>query len=118
LVAPHLAVIDAFEAMEGNGPTDGTPVAMRLALASTDALSADVVGTTLMGFDPDEVGYLHYCKKMGLGNGELTEIEIVGNASVDECTRPFRPHHAYHRQQQWRSLKVEQMLQAATRNEG
>ena len=34
LVAPHLTVIDAFEAMEGNGPTEGTPVPLRLALAS------------------------------------------------------------------------------------
>jgi uncharacterized protein (DUF362 family) len=110
LVKPHLAVIDGFEAMEGNGPTGGTPVSLRVALASTDALAADVVGATLMGFDVDEVGYLHYCRKMGLGAGDLDRIELVGNAPLASCVRPFRPHHAIQRQRQWRSPRVEAYL--------
>lgn len=111
LVKPHLAVIDAFEAMEGNGPTDGTPVPMHLALTSTDALAADVVGTTLMGFDADEVGYLHYCKRLGLGVGDLGRIEIVGNTTLAECTRPFRPHDTWRRQRRWKLAGVERVLQ-------
>lgn len=109
-VTPHLAVIDGFEAMEGNGPTLGTPVPMRLALVSSDALAADVVGTTLMGFDADEVGYLHYCKKMGLGTGDLERIEIVGNATLAESTWQFRPHDTYHRQLRWQLPQAEQYL--------
>jgi uncharacterized protein (DUF362 family) len=109
-VVPHLAVIDAFEAMEGNGPTHGTPVPMHLALVSTDALAADVVGTTLMGFDADEVGYLHYCKKMGLGTGDLERIEIVGNATLAESTWQFRPHDTYHRQIRWQLPQAEHYL--------
>lgn len=101
-VVPHLAVIDAFEAMEGNGPTEGTAVPLHLALASTDALAADVVGAALMGFDADEIGYLHYCKRLGLGAGDLKKIRIVGNATLADCARPFRPHHAIHRQRQWK----------------
>jgi uncharacterized protein (DUF362 family) len=34
-------VIDGFEGMEGNGPMNGTPVASRLAIASTDLVAAD-----------------------------------------------------------------------------
>jgi uncharacterized protein (DUF362 family) len=109
-VIPHLAVIDGFEAMEGNGPTDGTPVPLRLALASTDALAADVVGTALMGFDADQVGYLHYCKRMGLGVGDLAQIGIVGNTTLADCTRSFRPHETYLRQRQWELPRVEQYL--------
>ena len=101
LVAPHLAVIDGFEAMEGNGPTAGTPVPLRLALASTDPLAADVVGTTLMGFDPDSVGYLHYCKATNVGVGDLDSIEIVGNTRLADCVRPFRPHDSILRQRNW-----------------
>jgi hypothetical protein len=110
LVKPHLAVIDGFEAMEGNGPTDGSPVAMHLALASTDALAADVVGTVLMGFDPDEVGYLHYCNIMGLGIGDLGCIQLIGNATLADCTHRFRPHEAYHRQRRWKLPNVEEYL--------
>ena len=39
---PHLAIIDGFEAMEGNGPTKGERVDWRIALTSTDWLAADV----------------------------------------------------------------------------
>jgi uncharacterized protein (DUF362 family) len=110
LVAPHLAVIDGFEAMEGNGPTDGTIVPLGLALVSTDALAADVVGTTIMGFDPDNVGYLHYCQRMQLGVGDLSCIEIVGNARLADCIRPFRPHDTYRRQRRWHLPGAERYL--------
>ena len=48
---PDLAVIDGFLAMEGNGPTSGTPVEHRVAIASLDWLAADRVGVALMGID-------------------------------------------------------------------
>jgi uncharacterized protein (DUF362 family) len=100
-VVPHLAVIDGFEGMEGNGPSEGTPVPLRLALASVDALAADVAGAALMGFHAGEVGYLHYCKQLGLGAGDLSNIEILGNASLEDCTRSFRPHDTFQRQRRW-----------------
>jgi uncharacterized protein (DUF362 family) len=111
LVVPQLAVIDGFEAMEGNGPTHGTPVPTRLALASTDALAADVVGTALMGFDIDEVGYLHYCKMMGLGSGDLAQIGIIGNTTLADCARQFRPHDTIRRQRRWRIPDAQEYLQ-------
>jgi uncharacterized protein (DUF362 family) len=79
-------------------------------LASTDALAADVVGTTLMGFDAEDVGYLHYCKRLGVGTGDLDQIEIVGNATLTECARHFRPHPSIRRQRRWRSRRAERLL--------
>ena len=111
MVKPHLSVIDGFEAMEGNGPSEGDPVPWRIALASTDALAADVTAATLMGFDPDDVGYLHYCKVMGLGVGDLAQIQIVGNTTVDDCARRFRPHDTVHRQRRWQLSEAEKYLQ-------
>jgi uncharacterized protein (DUF362 family) len=115
-VVPHLSVIDGFEAMEGNGPSEGDPVPWGIALASTDALAADVTAVTLMGFDPDEVGYLHYCKMMGLGAGDLDEIRIVGNATMDDCARRFRPHDTVHRQRRWQLSGAESYLQPQRSN--
>jgi len=60
------------------------------------------VATRLMGFDLDEVGYLHYCKLGGLGVGDLGDIEIVGNAAMEECARNFKPHPTYRQQLEWR----------------
>jgi uncharacterized protein (DUF362 family) len=110
LVVPHLAVIDGFEAMEGNGPSDGTLVPLQVALVGTDALAADVVGAALMGFDADEIGYLHYCKQMGLGAGDLERIKIVGNTTLADCASTFRPHYAIDRQRRWKLPHVEQYL--------
>ncbi len=116
LVAPHLAVVDGFEAMEGNGPTNGTPVPLRLALASTDPLAADVVGAALMGFDAEHVGYLHYCRRIGLGTGDLNRIEIVGNSTLADCAHPFRPHSAIHRQRRWKLAQAEKYLHPRERS--
>ena len=75
---PHLAVIDGYDGMEGNGPTQGTPVEHRVCVASPDWLAADRVALELMGIDFAKVGYLNYCAQAGLGQSELQNIEIVG----------------------------------------
>jgi uncharacterized protein (DUF362 family) len=110
VIAPHLSVSDGFVGMEDAGPSSGDPVDLRVAIASTDFLAADTVATTIMGFDPDEVGYLHYCKLGGLGAGDLDNIEIVGNATIEECRRSFKPHPTYRKQLQWRLPSVEEYL--------
>jgi uncharacterized protein (DUF362 family) len=75
---PHLAVIDGFEGMEGNGPNNGTPVDHRVCVASTDWLAADRISAELMGVDFATVGYLNYCAQAGLGEADLNKIEIIG----------------------------------------
>ena len=82
----------------------------RIALASNDALAADVVTATMMGFDPGEVGYLHYCKRMGLGAGDLDQIPMMGNTTMADCARLFRPHDTVHRQRRWHLPRAEQYL--------
>ncbi|NOX44432.1 MAG: DUF362 domain-containing protein, partial [Caldiserica bacterium] len=68
---PHLGVIDGFVGMEGDGPTAGTEVPHRVALAGTDPVALDAVATCLMGFDPREVGYLVHTEAFGLGISSL-----------------------------------------------
>lgn len=101
VMAPHLSVIDGYVGMEGNGPTHGAPVELRLAIASTDFLAADAVAVRIMGFDLDEVGYLHYCQLGGLGKADPEEMEVLGNCTIEECVRPFKPHPTYRRQSEW-----------------
>ena len=75
---PHLAVIDGYQGMEGEGPVDGTPVEHRVAVASLDWLAADRVAVELMGIDFAKVGYLNFCGQGGMGEIDLKKIEIVG----------------------------------------
>ncbi len=110
LVWPHLAVIDGFEGMEGNGPVSGSPVPWRIALAGTDPLAVDSLTAYLMGFDPDKIGYLYYCKVGGLGIGDLSKIKVVGNVPIEEVRRRFLPHSSYRKQLSWRFPEAEKYL--------
>ena len=80
---PHLAVVDGFEGMEGDGPISGTPVDHRVCVVSTDWLAADTVSAELMGFGIGKIGYLTYCAQAGLGQTDLGKIEILGPALKD-----------------------------------
>jgi uncharacterized protein (DUF362 family) len=110
IMAPHLSVIDGYIGMEGSGPSHGDPVELRLAIASTDFLAADAVAVRIMGFDLDEIGYLHYCQIGGLGKADPEEIEILGNCTVEECVCPFKPHPIYKRQLGWQIPDVRRLL--------
>ncbi len=88
---PDLGVIDGFVAMEGNGPVGGTPVDARVALASLDPLAMDTLTTKLMGFDPTKILYLTSMAEAGMGQGDLTKVQVLGT-SVDECRYKFKPN--------------------------
>ncbi len=102
----HLAVLDGFTAMEGAGPTQGSPVDLHLAVASTDFISADSVGARIMGFDPEEIGYLHHAIADGLGEGAPDRIRVLGER-LEDCIRPFEPPPSYARQRVWKRPEVE-----------
>jgi uncharacterized protein (DUF362 family) len=86
---PHLAIIDGYDGMEGNGPTQGTPVDHRVCVAGTDWLATDRVAVELMGIDFTKVGYLNYCYQTGMGMADLNKIEIIGE-SISNHIRPYR----------------------------
>ena len=75
---PHLAVIDGYDGMEGNGPTMGKAVDHRVCVVSSDWLAADRLAVELMGIDFAKVGYLNFCADAGLGQADLKKIEVVG----------------------------------------
>ncbi len=95
-----LGVIDGYEGMEGNGPWSGTPVAHRIAVASTDFLAADRVGVECMGIDAGWPGYLNYCYQDGLGQWDLSKIDVVG-AKIADVRIKYRQHADVDRMLQW-----------------
>jgi uncharacterized protein (DUF362 family) len=99
-VHPHLAVIDGFEGMEGNGPRLGTPVDHRICVASTDWYAADRVSVELMGIDFGIVGWLNFCAQTGLGEADLNKIEIVGERIGDHIKK-YKLHENIDQQLTW-----------------
>ena len=96
-----VGLVDGFEGMEGNGPVSGTPVPSRIALASTDFLAVDRVGLECMGVDPGYPGYLNYCAQGGVGQYDLTKIDVVG-AKIADVQKKYRLHADVDRMLEWR----------------
>ncbi len=112
-VLPHLAVIDGFEGMEGAGPNNGDAVPWHTALAGVDPVAVDHLSAYLMGFDPTTIGYLTYCANMGLGVGNLDQMEILGGMKLESVRRVFRPHPNTEREKAWHMQGAERLLEEA-----
>ena len=97
---PHLAIIDGLTGMEGNGPVNGTAVDHKVAIASTDFLAADRLGTELMGIDFQKVGYLAFCARAGMGQADLSAMEVLGEPAARH-KRQYRLHDNIETQYRW-----------------
>jgi uncharacterized protein (DUF362 family) len=90
-VFPDLAVIDGFVGIEGNGPAWGSPIASHVALASRDAVAADIMATRVMGFDPKIINYLNVMAEAGMGQGDGDKIQLLGSP-LEQCITKYRPN--------------------------
>ena len=86
--------------MEGNGPSAGTPVPSRIAIASTDFLAADRVGAETMGVDPNWLGWMKYSGEVGLGQTDLSRIEVRGS-QIAAVQKKYRMHDDIQRMLEW-----------------
>ncbi len=86
-VNPQLTIIDAIDAMEGNGPTGGTSHPLHLLLAARDFYTQDYFASGLMGLDPMKIEMIRQAVKTGLAVPD--EITIVGDP-VPENLTPFQ----------------------------
>ncbi|HVB97705.1 MAG TPA: DUF362 domain-containing protein [Candidatus Dormibacteraeota bacterium] len=86
-VRPDFSIIDGIIAMEGNGPTQGTPKAAGVLVMGDDPVAVDATATRLMGLAPERIGYL---QKAGyvLGNLRAEKIVQIGE-SLEETRTPF-----------------------------
>ena len=99
-IKPDLSIIDGFIGMQGNGPVDGSPIKMNLALASLDPIAVDVCAAKLMGIDPNMIGYLSHILKYE--KYDESKIQVIGNTSIANEKKEFRLHSNSRRQLNWK----------------
>ena len=75
-ISPRLHVMDGVTAMEGNGPTSGTPIAMNVLLFSADAVALDAVFAHLVHLNPADVPTCVSGVKAGLGVMDADQITV------------------------------------------
>jgi uncharacterized protein (DUF362 family)/NAD-dependent dihydropyrimidine dehydrogenase PreA subunit len=78
LRVPDLFIVDAITGMEGNGPASPDIREIGLILASDNAVAVDAVIATMMGCDPSRLRFLQKAKEAGLGDYDVSKIEIIG----------------------------------------
>ncbi len=78
LRVPDLFIVDAVVGMEGNGPASPDLRNIGVILASDNAVAVDAVIATMMGCDPGRLRFLQKAKEAGLGDYDLSTIEIIG----------------------------------------
>jgi uncharacterized protein (DUF362 family) len=107
---PHIAVIDGTRGLQGNGPggTDAVE-GFGIAAASADVFAADAVMAKAMGFEPLELGLLHYGNELGLGIADLRRIDVL-ETPIAAVQRPFKPHETTPLQLQWQLPNAVELL--------
>lgn len=78
LRVPDLFIVDAVVGMEGNGPASPDLRDIGVIIASDNAVAVDSVIATMMGCDPGRLRFLQKAKEAGLGDYDLSTIEIIG----------------------------------------
>lgn len=80
IVRPTINIIDATAKTIGSvgGSDRKQPIGASLLIVSSDIVAADAVGCALMGIDPAEVRTVTLGAAAGLGESDLTKIDIIG----------------------------------------
>ncbi|MGI6575377.1 MAG: DUF362 domain-containing protein [bacterium] len=74
-----LHIMDGIVAMEGAGPTAGSPRQVGAVLISPDALALDTVATKLIGIEPAKIPSLAVARAQNFGEGDLEKITLLGD---------------------------------------
>jgi uncharacterized protein (DUF362 family) len=74
---PHLSIVDAVTAMEGDGPIMGRPRHMGFVAMGRDLVAVDATCARIIGLDPAKIPYLRMAAAF-LGNAEEGRIQQRG----------------------------------------
>lgn len=86
IVKPQLTVMDGVVGMEGNGPSNGTPVFAGVIMASYDCVALDIVASELIGIDPSKVP----TNRAALARGFGTEHPEITGMPLEKVKVKFK----------------------------
>lgn len=75
---PLLTLLDGIYTTERGPNVDGRVRRSNIVVASTDVLSADMVGAKILGYAPSEVPHLVHAAKNRNRSCDLSDVEVVG----------------------------------------
>ncbi len=76
---PHLTVVDAVVAMEGDGPASGRPLAVGVLVAGADAVAVDALCCLALGIEPQKVPMIRFAVERGFGSAGWQTACVAGD---------------------------------------
>lgn len=89
LVKPSFTIVDGIMAMEKKGPTGGLPKDVSLVVGGIDVIAIDRVVAEILSISPETVPILRAAKRMGIGEQDLSKIEIAGECLSSVKVKDF-----------------------------
>lgn len=87
---PHLTIVDAITAMEGDGPGSGDPCHVGLLLAGVNAVAVDMIAAEIAGIPKKLLFVERQAEKAALPGSDRSGIEVVGIEMKSLHVRPFK----------------------------
>ena len=87
---PALTLLDGIYTTERGPSFDGRVRRSNIVVASTDVLSADMVGAKILGYEPSEVPHLVHAAKNRNRSNDLSDVKLAG-----EGIDTVGSHHKY-----------------------
>lgn len=78
VLMPDMTVVDGYTGMEGLGPSGGKAIKSDFAIASFNAMGADVVACKLMGLNAEEIPHLKIISERNNLSVRFKDYEIAG----------------------------------------
>lgn len=79
VVAPNVTFVDAITAMEGDGPSGGTPKSTNMIISSKSPYCTDLALCKVMSLSPSEVLTVKGAIERGVSPKSFDELEIIGD---------------------------------------
>ncbi|MBU0715761.1 MAG: DUF362 domain-containing protein [Verrucomicrobia bacterium] len=90
IVKPALTIADAVTAMEGNGPSAGTPVNYGFLAGAADGVALDTALCHVLHINPHQVPYFPALQQAHTGETRWHEITLLGDSPKALALRPIR----------------------------
>ena len=91
---PMFSLLDGIYTLERGPSFDGRVKRSNLLIASSDVLSADLIGATVLGYSPEEIPHLVHAANNRNRPLDLTDIHTAGE-SVSEMITPHKYSFPY-----------------------
>ncbi len=77
---PDLVIVDGVVGMHGNGPSNRSLYEVGKLLASDNGVALDTVMAHMMRMKPGKVRMIEYAGELGLGETDISRIDVMGDA--------------------------------------